>query len=257
MTVTGTFLYATGAVRGGIPVKFIPESHPTLDSAGVLSAPSVTATTDTNGAISVTLKQGVFLVQIGVGNDRDKFHIIVPDSNASSDIRSLMVDPDYGVLVYTPTRYLPAAGVNYEFNQSYLSIRNLDTNSYHAIWAVNSPGNPQLQIDPANGGIFPLGLMPRQSLNFRLWNSTLQLLNLTSSRWNTVTLVGAAGVEQIQADEEINDFAISTGFLPIVGANFRLRRNVLQIRNQTQNAFQTIYIAGLSGAEQLQVLPAE
>jgi hypothetical protein len=147
MIVTGTFRDATGKPRAaGTIVKFYPDSNPAADGTGVLTAIMVSVLLDEAGSLNqgdeadgIALEQGVYLVQIG-NNPRDKFHITVPDSDATADITTLMEPSDFLAPEVTQQ------GQNFRIKNGYLQRKNRDTGLWHTTWLVGPAGMEQDEI---------------------------------------------------------------------------------------------------------------
>lgn len=197
MTVTGTFLNAADVPRKRTTVQFLSETNPAVDSLGVLTAQIVKAVTDDDGKISQKLDHGIYLVLVGA-DQRDKFRIQVPESDATADITTLMVIRALTSPVYVPAAFVPISGNNFQFNAGKLQLKNTDTGLYHTLWVVGVVGEEQLQIDqPGDGPIVVTGLVPSYGNNFRLKNGYLQFKNTDTGLFHTLTAVGPAGFEQI------------------------------------------------------------
>src|SRR6266511_2573113 len=142
MLVTGKFLDATDQPRAGVKVHFLPESNPQPDGLGVLTAIVKTITLDVAGLIpggGITLEQGQYLVHVGT-NERDRFHITVPDSGATADITTLMEEQDF------PEPGITQQGQNWRIKNGYLQVKNIDTALWHTIRLVGPAGMEQWDI---------------------------------------------------------------------------------------------------------------
>ena len=142
MTVTGIFLDASGNPRVRIGIKFLVETNPAPDAAGVLTAKILVTTTGDAGEMSIVLKQGIYLVIVGQGNARDKFRIIVDASNATVNITDLMTAEQF------PAPGITSIGINFRVKNGYLEFLNRDSNTWNPIWIAGSEGAQQLDIQP-------------------------------------------------------------------------------------------------------------
>lgn len=86
-TITGTILTPTGSSFTGT-VNFYPDASVKLLTAGQVTGLKIAATV-TDGALSQALVQGAYLVEI-VDGATNRFRIVVPDSEASISIGSLI-----------------------------------------------------------------------------------------------------------------------------------------------------------------------
>jgi hypothetical protein len=139
LTVTGTFRDATGELRAGVLVKFLPESNPQPDATGVLTAIVVSVETDEEGEISIELEQGTYLVNVAT-NPRDKFRITVPDSDDTADITTLMEAEEFEAPGITQV------GNNFRIKSGYLQLKNIDTGLWHTFRLVGPAGMEQTDI---------------------------------------------------------------------------------------------------------------
>ncbi|HMJ65559.1 MAG TPA: hypothetical protein VK615_09425 [Candidatus Binatia bacterium] len=198
MTVTGTFLDAADAPRKKVAVQFMCETNPAVDSLGVLTVgPVVKTITDDDGEISQVLDHGIYLVQVGT-NVRDKFRIQVPESDATADIRDLMVILAVTSPVYVPATFVPVSGNNFQYNAGKLQLKNTDTGLYHTLWVVGAVGQEQTQLDqPGDGAIVVSGLVPIYGNNYRLKNGYLQFKNSDTGLYHTLNVAGPVGFEQL------------------------------------------------------------
>lgn len=196
MTITGTFLTAAGVARASTVITFTPESNPQADSSGILTAVDVTATTDAAGAISVTLDQGIYLVQVGKAA-KDKFRIRVEDGSGTADITDLIVTSPLGGMTYVAGWFIPAYGNNYQFQDSCFQVKNYTTNLFHKLWVVGEVGAEQLQIEtPGNIAVIVTGHLPARGNNYRLKDGYLQIYNQTTELYYPLWAVGAEGSEE-------------------------------------------------------------
>ena len=198
MTVTGTFLDATGAARASTAVKFLPESNPQADSLGILTRKTISTTTNGSGAISVVLEQGIYLVVVAHVQG-DRFRILVPESSGSADITTLLIINAPTSPVYVPAWFIPASGDNYQYNAGPFQLKNSTTGLYHTIWIAGAAGEEQIQIDqPGVGPIVAAGLLPQAGTNYRLKDGAMQFKNVDTNLFHTLEIVGAIGFEQLQ-----------------------------------------------------------
>ena len=187
MIVTATFLHTDDTPRVGVTVQFIPENCPQADGLGVITAPTVEAVTDADGAIEpVTLEQGNYLVRVGL-HKRDYFRIYVPESDATADITTLMTTVSVVIDDMIQT------GDNFRVRNGILQIRNIETGLWHRLDMVGQEGEEQIQWGPGvTAG------MPQVGSNFRIRDGILELKNLDTGLFHRMDMVGLTGVEQIQ-----------------------------------------------------------
>jgi len=198
MTVTGTFIDAADQPRVNTVVQFMCETNPAVDSLGVLTVgPIVKAVTDDDGEISQVLDHGIYLVRVGT-NARDFFRIQVPESDATADIRDLMVIAAITSPVYVPATFVPVSGNNFQYNAGKLQFKNIDTGLYHTLWVVGAVGQEQTQLDqPGDAAIVVSGLIPIYGNNYRLKNGYLQFKNIDTGLYHTLNVAGPVGFEQL------------------------------------------------------------
>lgn len=247
MTVTGTILDASGAPRAGLIVFFTPIG-PTLVGGGFVRAIAVTATTDDNGLLSVTLGPGRYLMEIPP-NKLDARRIVVDEGSGTVDL-NLLIAATSPAGDHTADFYVPQRGVNFQFDAGYLRWINPDTNLANTSWVPNDPG-PTNGLDAGVALVRPFASADRSGNNYRVDNlGNLQWKQSAGDDlWRSVNLVGAPGFEQFQFSNATQFEVVEPGgSFPLAGLNYRLRRGYLQVLNLTQGNFQTINPVGADDA---------
>jgi len=253
MTLTATFNDARGVPRPAVRIRFTPESNPAPDQGGVLSAKEIEVTTDNNGAISLDLEQGLYLVTIGNAK-RDTFRIVVDDSAASADLRSLMV-----VLGPLGSMYAPASGSNYQKRAGDLQLYNVDTGMFNAVGFVGSAGSESPSFGDGDVSATALNWkagLSNYGLNYQLKDTKLQWKNPGTALYHTVWVIGGAGMETLSWEAGEAQF-ISAGIVPLQMVNARVRDGYLQYKNRDTGKYHTLFTLGEDGATSVQIGTAE
>jgi hypothetical protein len=249
MTVTGTFKYASGAARAAARVRFSPRSTPAIDAGpATLTSVPILVTLNSSGAFSQALLKGVYLVEI-LADARDKFYIVVPDDAGTSNLEWLMVDERYVEQLYRANWWLPAAGVNWQYASSKHQWRNQSTGLYNTMFVSGGAGAETLTFENGVAAAFDTGFAARVVNNIRCWEGWLQWYNATTGFWHNLYVQGDAGNESILVEPAGYAGASATGYVPMIGKNFRQWRNYLQLLNATTNKYHSIFTTGADGAQ--------
>lgn len=242
MTVTGTIYDSKGTIRPSVPTRFTPMSTLQPETAGVLTSTVIDVVADTNGAFSVVLKHGAYLWSVGY-NKRDKAVVVVDDSAATADVRSLIVPA--GNLDRVWAR---GSGVNYQKWIGKLQFYNPTTALFNDLQITGAPSSETAIFGNGNAVTAPLKWVTGLStygLNYQLKDSKLQFLNatVTPNTYHTIWVIGNAGTETLSF-EAGEAQSITAGLVPLQMVNARVKGSYLQIKHLTSGKYHSLFTSG-------------